>query len=199
MLWPLAVPPCLLDPPLLQCLPPPSPSASLTRVTVLPALRAEAWPHQPEGAPSPEPSPLRQVMFTAFPGAPCTTLPSGCGPRLHSFTSLSLCFVICKMGIITAPPGLSRGFSEKVRAKRPVTGLVLGRCQTVTVGMMTLIICQCLRCREGRGGGGDRRVLLSPLPSHPPPPPPQVMSNQHFLEDESSTVSDSWEKRPWSK
>lgn len=38
------------------------------RVTVLPALRAEAWPLGPEGAPSPEPSPLTAGDVHRLPG-----------------------------------------------------------------------------------------------------------------------------------
>lgn len=38
------------------------------RVTVLPALRAEAWPRGPEGAPSPEPSPLTAGDVHRLPG-----------------------------------------------------------------------------------------------------------------------------------
>lgn len=95
------------------------------------------------------------------------------------------------MGIITAAPGLSRGLSEKVRAKRPVAGLALGRCQTVTAGMMALITMPAPTLQGEEAGG--RRVLLLP------PPPPGVMSHQHFLEDESRTASDSRGERPWSK
>lgn len=67
------------------------------------------------------------------------------------------------MGIITAAPGLSRGLSEKVRAKRPVAGLALGRCQTVTAGMMALITMPAPTL-QGEEAGGRRVLLLPPLP-----------------------------------